>query len=117
MPSRSTNKKSESETVVINYGFNGGRVNDEPETFARCRRDNGHARYFVSFLTDGPEAGRMRNTLSAHQDDARNNRPIGRTGKYLYELREVNEDAFESYMDFLNGGDEIALKNAERLAR
>ena len=95
----------------------GGDVTTNGDPFARKTVSPDVTRYFVSYLTYGQDSGRMRNHISGTQENAMNNGLVRHLGRNRYELREVSEDSFNSYLDFLKRGDEKALRNAERIAR
>lgn len=109
-------RKQSTSKSVSDYTV-GGKLTTNGDPFARTVRDEGRSRFYVAYATDGIESGRMRNHLSGHQDNPMVNRSVQRTGKSMYELREVSQESFECYMDFLTRGDEKALRNAERFAR
>lgn len=106
-----------SKNYTENFGVDGSRVLETDQVFARARSDGGQRRFFVSFLTDGVESGQMRNKWSPDQPEALRNRTVARSGKDLYELKEVPEESFDCYLDFLERGDNKSLRNAERVAR
>ncbi len=110
MQSQSSNDSTKDYTV-------GAVTTTSGDPFARVTEHNSQKRYFISYATDGADNGRMRSHVSMNQDGAMKNRPVARSGQNLYELREVSEESFTCYMDFLQRGDEKALRNAERYAQ
>lgn len=115
MQSQFTNNEFE----TTDFGYDCTPVEtDSVEAYSRQVKNvtTGGFRYYVSHVTSGVEANRMRNDTSQFQPHTENVE-VSHSGRMMYELKEVSKEAFVLYHDFLVSGNINCLRNAERVAR
>lgn len=98
------NRSSGNKPTIYNFGINGQSLRDE-EAVAYARQamfPNGSSRFFVRRGTLHSESGQLYNPRDSDW---------GRGG---YELKEVNETAYQAYLNFLRSGNDIHYYRARR---
>jgi hypothetical protein len=115
----SLKQQNSNHKVVINYiGLNGESKEDNSTVLAKEVNTNGKSRYFCKFNTTGIEAGHLVNPWSMYAnpgvtfDDITNKR----TGKLIYEYKEVTASIFELYTRYLKSRSDVHYRQAERAA-
>ncbi len=107
------------EKPVVSVGYKWGGtpvVPTEDDCCAKSTEEAGQKpRFWVAYCTHGNDSGGMRNPSSAFY--VPQNDRIGHLGKNRYEFREVTEESYSSYRLFLDTGNVVHLRQAERSSR
>ncbi len=73
----------------------------------------GGEKYYLKRATTGPTAGSLYDPNGPLARDPA--RPAGHLGKGAYEFRRCTKDAFDAYLSFLQTGNTLHLRHAERM--
>jgi len=106
------------EPEVIGYTIGAKKVKpDADNCVAKVATDleSGNSRYWLKRATSGLEAGRLFNPHGPGYTAASAKRFWAETGKNQYEFRKATQESFELYMKFLESGNELHLRQAERV--
>lgn len=99
------------------FGLDGHKSDtDFPGSIAKLSVDseNKSEKHFVKFATTGRDAGHMFDPHSPNFDKTKLEAFYEQFGRSHYEFRKVSKAAFDAYMRFLESGNPLHLRHAER---
>jgi hypothetical protein len=100
---------------TIFYGINGQPTLATDEVIAKITMVSEVHRFYLLFSTSGHDIGHMVNPYGIYFNKNDLKREQAKTGRDRYEFREVSEDTFNKYIDFLITRNESFLRVAERM--
>jgi len=111
---------NEEESVKVFFYDNTGQPNSvEEKAYAKkkiiLRGKNKIEKFYVQKYTTGVNSGHMRNDNGLYSVPKLGNHSNPQRGNKFFELREVKEEAFNHYLKFLQTGDILYYRYAERI--
>lgn len=108
-------KKSTTDVVEFHFA-NLGEITDNTNSSYAMKREfpNGRKEYFVKFATAGSASGKMLNPWGPNYQPGDEFKFETQMGRKKYEFRQVGEEIFHNYIQFLRTRNERYILIAER---
>lgn len=109
------NNLPHNEPIEFHFKESGRLTEDTVGSYAMKREyPNGRKEYYVKFATAGSGVGRMLNPWGVYYKDGDDVKYEKTMGRKRYEFKKVQENIFDSYMNFLRTRNERYILVAER---